>query len=82
AALARKHDPSPGNMVVWRGMTCLHDIAFASPLDQADDVGNRKLHRRRTKQLKSARLEWTLPDDDVCGRILKDADGRTDVLEA
>ena len=26
--LARKHDPPPGNMVVWRGMTRLHDIAF------------------------------------------------------
>ncbi len=24
--LARKHDPPPGNMVVWRGMTRLHDI--------------------------------------------------------
>jgi hypothetical protein len=26
--LARKNDPSPGNIVVWRGMTRLHDIAF------------------------------------------------------
>ncbi|BCG97423.1 MULTISPECIES: hypothetical protein [unclassified Mesorhizobium] len=26
--LARNHDPPPGNMVVWRGMTRLHDIAF------------------------------------------------------
>ena len=26
--LARKNDPLPGNMVVWRGMTRLHDIAF------------------------------------------------------
>lgn len=26
--LARKHDPPPGNMVVWRGMTRLYDIAF------------------------------------------------------
>ncbi|MFC7738268.1 IS4 family transposase, partial [Roseomonas sp. GCM10028921] len=26
--LARKNDPPPGNMVVWRGMTRLHDIAF------------------------------------------------------
>ncbi|MER8734582.1 hypothetical protein NKH28_33265 [Mesorhizobium sp. M1227] len=26
--LARKHDPPPGNMAVWRGMTRLHDIAF------------------------------------------------------
>jgi len=25
---ARKHDPPPGNMVVWRGMTRLHDVAF------------------------------------------------------
>lgn len=26
--LARNHDPPPGNMVVWRGMTRLNDIAF------------------------------------------------------
>ncbi|MER9469916.1 hypothetical protein NKI82_29235 [Mesorhizobium sp. M0482] len=26
--LARKHDPRPGNMVVRRGMTRLHDITF------------------------------------------------------
>jgi hypothetical protein len=26
--LVRNHDPPPGNMVVWRGMTRLHDIAF------------------------------------------------------
>ena len=26
--LARNHDPPPGNMVVWRGMTRLHDITF------------------------------------------------------
>lgn len=26
--LARKHDPPPGNMVVWRGMIRLHDITF------------------------------------------------------
>jgi hypothetical protein len=26
--LARNHDPPPGNMVVWRGLTRLHDIAF------------------------------------------------------
>ena len=26
--LARTHDPPPGTMVVWRGMTRLHDIAF------------------------------------------------------
>jgi hypothetical protein len=25
--LARNHDPPPGNMVVWRGLTRLHDIA-------------------------------------------------------
>ena len=24
--LAHKHDPPPGNIVVWRGMTRLHDI--------------------------------------------------------
>jgi hypothetical protein len=26
--LARKNDPAPGNMVVWRGMTRLHGISF------------------------------------------------------
>jgi hypothetical protein len=26
--LARKNNPPPGNMVVWRGMTRLHDISF------------------------------------------------------
>ena len=26
--LARNHDPPPGNMVVWRGITRLHDIAL------------------------------------------------------
>lgn len=38
--LVRKHDPPPGNMVVLSGMIRLHDIPSASPLDQADDVGN------------------------------------------
>jgi hypothetical protein len=26
--LARNHDPPPGTMVVWRGLTRLHDIAI------------------------------------------------------
>ena len=26
--LGRNHDPPPGNMVVWRGLTRLNDIAF------------------------------------------------------
>jgi len=26
--LARNHDPPPGNMVVWRGTTRLHDIGL------------------------------------------------------
>ena len=26
--LARKHDPPPGNLVIWRGLTRLNDIAF------------------------------------------------------
>jgi hypothetical protein len=25
--LARHHDPPPGNLVMWRGLTRLHDIA-------------------------------------------------------
>lgn len=31
AILARKHDQPPGNMVVWRGMTRLHDMVARSP---------------------------------------------------
>lgn len=34
--LARKHDPPPGNMVVWRGLTRLNDIAFGI------SIGNRR----------------------------------------
>ncbi|MHA4875610.1 hypothetical protein, partial [Enterococcus faecium] len=26
--LACNHDPPPGNMIVWRGLTRLHDIAL------------------------------------------------------
>ena len=26
--LARNHDPPPGNMVVWRGLTRLNDVAI------------------------------------------------------
>ena len=26
--LARAHDPPPGNMVIWRGITRLQDITF------------------------------------------------------
>lgn len=46
---ARKHDPPPGNMVVWRGLTRLHDIAFSISIDQAQDVANRKAHRTVTR---------------------------------
>jgi hypothetical protein len=37
--LARKHDPPPGNMVVWRGMTRLQDIAFGISIGQRRRCG-------------------------------------------
>lgn len=37
--LARKHDPPPGNMVVWRGMTRLHDIAFGISIGSSRRCG-------------------------------------------
>ncbi|WP_032904554.1 hypothetical protein [Mesorhizobium sp. LNJC391B00] len=37
--LARKHDPPPGNMVVWRGMTRLHDIAFGISIGSSRRYG-------------------------------------------
>ncbi|GGB11321.1 hypothetical protein GCM10011491_44060 [Brucella endophytica] len=38
--LTRKHDPPPDNIVVWRGMTRLHDIAVDISIGSSDDVGN------------------------------------------
>ncbi|WP_287331977.1 hypothetical protein [Mesorhizobium sp.] len=32
--LARNHDPPPGNMVVWRGLSRLHDIAVGITIGQ------------------------------------------------
>jgi hypothetical protein len=37
--LARKQDPPPGNMVVWRGRTRLHDIAFGISLGSRRKCG-------------------------------------------
>jgi len=37
--LARAHDPPPGNMVMWRGMTRLLDIRFGAMIGAAL-VGN------------------------------------------
>jgi hypothetical protein len=37
--LARAHDPPPGNMVMWRGMTRLTDIRFGAMIG-AIFVGN------------------------------------------
>ncbi|MER9151851.1 IS4 family transposase, partial [Mesorhizobium opportunistum] len=37
--LARKHDPPPGNMVVWRGMTRLHDTAFGISIGSSRRCG-------------------------------------------
>jgi Transposase DNA-binding/Transposase DDE domain len=37
--LARKHDPPPGNMVVWRGMTRLHDIALGISIGSRQRCG-------------------------------------------
>jgi hypothetical protein len=37
--LARNRDPPPGNMVVWRGMTRLHDIAFGISIGSSRRCG-------------------------------------------
>ena len=37
--LARTKDPPPGNIVIWRGLSRLNDIALGATL-QIDDVGN------------------------------------------
>ena len=37
--LARKNDPPPGSMVVWRGMTRLHDISFGISLGSCQRCG-------------------------------------------
>ena len=37
--LARAKDPPPGNIVMWRGLSRLNDIALGATL-QTDFVGN------------------------------------------
>lgn len=37
--LARKHDPPPGNMVVWRGLTRLHDISLGIAIGSRQRCG-------------------------------------------
>ena len=37
--LARNHDPPPGNMVVWRGLTRLNDIAFGISIGTPQQCG-------------------------------------------
>jgi hypothetical protein len=37
--LARKHDPPPGNMVVWRGLTRLNDIGFGIAISKSRRCG-------------------------------------------
>lgn len=37
--LARNHDPPPGNMVVWRGLTRLNDIAFGISIGTRQQCG-------------------------------------------
>ncbi|WP_188394097.1 hypothetical protein [Mesorhizobium sp. SARCC-RB16n] len=46
--LARNHDPPPGNMVVWRGMTRLHDFAVGISIGSSRRCANRKPHRMGT----------------------------------
>jgi hypothetical protein len=41
--LDRSSDPPPGNMVMWRGLTRLNDIALAIRI-AANFVGNSKAH--------------------------------------
>jgi hypothetical protein len=38
--LTRNHDPPPGNMVVWRGLTRLNDIAFGLAIETRRRCGN------------------------------------------
>jgi hypothetical protein len=40
--LARAHNPPPGNIVIWRGLTRLQDITFGLSIALANDVGNLK----------------------------------------
>ena len=37
--LARIHDPPPGNMVVWRGLTRLHDLAIGITIGNGQQCG-------------------------------------------
>jgi len=37
--LARNHDPPPGNTVLWRGLTRLHDIAFGISIGARQQYG-------------------------------------------
>jgi len=37
--LARKRDPPPGNMVVWRGLTRLHDITLGIAIGSQQRCG-------------------------------------------
>lgn len=45
--LAHASDPSPGNIVMWRGLSRLTDIKLGATIG-AELMGNRKLHRRLT----------------------------------
>ena len=38
--LARKHDPPPGNMIIWRGWSRLMDIQLGAALASEGNVGN------------------------------------------
>jgi len=40
--LARNHDPPPGNMVVWRGLTRLHDITLGIAIGSQQRCGQSK----------------------------------------
>ncbi len=37
--LARTHDPPPGNMVVWRGLTRLHDLVIGTTIGDGQRCG-------------------------------------------
>ena len=52
--LARAKDPPPGNIVMWRGLSRLSDIAIGATL-QINDVGNQKLRRMDTIKGKCSR---------------------------
>ncbi len=75
--LARTHDPPPGNMVVWRGLTRLHDLAIGITIGNsatANDVGNCKLRRRRTMRPTTGHMQESIRTLNGCTPAVTVAD--------